>query len=325
MADKKANQEPVRPGDADAQNQPGSPASKAEAAAAAAQFERDNSDSAIPTLTRFRLPRFFSSSAESSVQTPDELSIGELPDDPVKSVRPAPVPVTAIGKALAAHSANRHASPPGSVAALGSVTSFDALPEDQDASSNGAHPEEGVVALSESDFSALVEQIAGLTEQIREVNERESVVEKVFNTLHSELADYKNDFLYEHLKPVVRPLLFLFDSLEQFDGEVALAESSETGAHLTPETAGVLSAPVVRQNVHYFRDQLVEALHVCEVVLMDPPSGAFNSKLHKAVDVLPVSKEEDGQIVRVVRSGWYLNGQLLRPAEVVVGKFRAQS
>lgn len=319
MADKKANQEPVRPGDMDAQN-------PATAGDANAQLERDNSDSAIPTLTRFRLPRFFSGSAEAS----DEMSIGELPDDPVKAPRSAAVPVTAIGKAIAAHSANRNGAAstsnaaPSSVAAPGSVTSFDALPDEpdqaQNASSSGTHPEEGVVALSESDFSALVEQIAGLTEQIREVNERESVVEKVFNTLHSELADYKNDFLYEHLKPVVRPLLFLFDSLEQFDGEVAVAQSSEA-----PEVAGVLSAPVVRQNVHYFRDQLVEALRVCEVVLMDSPSGNFNSKLHKAVDVLPVSREEDGQIVRVVRSGWYLNGQLLRPAEVVVGKFRAQS
>src|SRR5690606_15299292 len=49
---------------------------------------------------------------------------------------------------------------------------------------------------------------------IEEVSERESAQEKIFNTLHSELRDYKNDFIYEHLKPVVRPLLFLYDSLE---------------------------------------------------------------------------------------------------------------
>ena len=38
---------------------------------------------------------------------------------------------------------------------------------------------------------------------------------------------------------------------------------------------------------------------------------------------MAVAREQDGTIVRVVRTGWFLNGQLLRPAEVVVGKFRA--
>lgn len=237
-------------------------------------------EAALPTLHRFRLPKFFSHGGEEGDEIEaeaHELEVGLLPDSP------AP---TNNGR-------------------------------------NGKAPKHPVATVSaSSDELALVQmQLEELTEQVRHVNEREGAMEKVFNTLHSELADYKNDFLYEHLKPVVRPLLFLFDSLEQFDGEVAMAETS------LGDTAqgGVLSPSTVRENVGYFRDQLVEALRVCEVVIMDPPSGAFTSKLHKAVDIVPVGAEQDGQIVRVVRSGWFLNGQLLRPAEVVVGKFRPQS
>ena len=184
--------------------------------------------------------------------------------------------------------------------------------------SSGAVPANaGVMAAELADMR---DEIERLTEQVTQVNERESSLERVFDTLHAELSDYKNDFLYEHLKPVVRPLLFLFDSIEQFDSEVAMTQNVLPNPSPTP---GTLAAFVVRENIEYFRDQLVEALQVCEVTIMEAPRGAFNSKFHKAVDVMPVEREKDGTIVRVVRSGWFLNGQLLRPAEVVVGKFRA--
>ena len=173
----------------------------------------------------------------------------------------------------------------------------------------------GDMALEIASLRATIDH---LSEQVTQVNERETSLERVFDALHAELADYKNDFLYEHLKPVVRPLLFLFDSLEQFDGEVAMAEATMK----TDSKGEVLSPPVVRENVRFFRDQLIEALRTCEVTIMDAPRGAFNAKFHKAIDVMPVAAPEDGNIVRVVRSGWFLNGQLLRPAEVVVGKFR---
>ena len=182
-----------------------------------------------------------------------------------------------------------------------------------------AMPSAGVGVVA-AELAEMRDEIERLTEQVTQVNERESSLERVFDTLHAELSDYKNDFLYEHLKPAVRPLLFLFDSIEQFDSEVAMTQSAAPNPTPTP---GTLAAFVVRENIEYFRDQLVEALQVCEVTIMEAPRGAFNSKFHKAVDVMPVEREKDGTIVRVVRSGWFLNGQLLRPAEVVVGKFRA--
>ncbi|BCM90109.1 protein GrpE [Abditibacteriota bacterium] len=245
-------------------------------------------EAALPTLHRFRLPKFFSHAEEGEEGEdggelePSDFEVGLLPDDPAAPAAPVQYRNGSASKA----------------------------------------PTPAHAVTASSDELALVQmQLEDLTEQIRQVNEREGAMEKVFNTLHSELADYKNDFLYEHLKPVVRPLLFLFDSLEQFDGEVSMAE----GTLGQTAQGGVLSPSVVRENVRYFRDQLVEALRVCEVVIMDPPSGNYTSKFHKAVDIVPVGAEEDGKIVRVVRSGWFLNGQLLRPAEVVVGKFRPQS
>ncbi len=213
-----------------------------------------------------------------------------------------------------AHAPKQPEQPDAVQAQVQPATSASAAPDAQPMS---AASKSSIVA---AELAEMRDEIERLTEQVTQVNERESSLERVFDTLHAELSDYKNDFLYEHLKPVVRPLLFLFDSIEQFDSEVAMTQNSAPNPTPTP---GTLAAFVVRENVEYFRDQLVEALQVCEVTIMEAPRGAFNSKFHKAVDVMPVEREKDGTIVRVVRSGWFLNGQLLRPAEVVVGKFRA--
>lgn len=166
------------------------------------------------------------------------------------------------------------------------------------------------------EFQHMQGDLQKMHQLMEEVSERESAQEKIFNTLHSELRDYKNDFIYEHLKPVVRPLLFLYDSLEQFDAEIALYERPTNGER---RQVG-LSPQLVRENIAFFRDQLVESLRICEVSPMETPKGAFNPRMHKVIDVVPVEAAQDGMIQRVVRSGWYLNGQLLRSAEVIVGK-----
>lgn len=166
------------------------------------------------------------------------------------------------------------------------------------------------------EFGEVQTELQRMYQLVEEISEREKAHERVFDTLHAELRDYKTDFIYEHLKPVIRPLLFLYDSLEQFDAEIALYERPTTGER---RQSG-LSPQLVRENISFFRDQLVEALRICEVTPMEAPKGAFNPKLHKVIDVVPAEAAQDGMIQRVVRSGWYLNGQLLRSAEVIVGK-----
>jgi molecular chaperone GrpE (heat shock protein) len=76
----------------------------------------------------------------------------------------------------------------------------------------------------------------------------------------------------------------------------------------------------MRHHISFFRDQLVEALHICEVTPIEKPEGHFDPRLHKAIDTVQVEPEEDNVVQRVVRSGWYLNGHVFRPTEVVVGK-----
>jgi molecular chaperone GrpE len=171
---------------------------------------------------------------------------------------------------------------------------------------------------------AMGQNIAFLREQLGEVrgelsalNGRGSDSQRVFDVLHHELNDYKRDFIYEHMKPLLRPLLFLYDSIDGFDQEMKLYEDVQEGQTLAPDA---LQGAKVRQNIGFLRDQLVQALGVCDVEPLPLPSGSFDPKSQKAIDTIAVNPELDGTIQNVVRIGWTMHGHVLRPAEVVLGK-----
>jgi molecular chaperone GrpE (heat shock protein) len=167
---------------------------------------------------------------------------------------------------------------------------------------------------TEAELDRLREIVLDMQRTLNEVAESRSETEKVFDVLHTELQQYKNDFIYEHLKPVLWPLLFLFDSLEQYAREI-VGRVSYTGD-------ATIEAKEVMDHLKFFRGQLVEALRICEVTPMKQPSGLIDPKSHKGIGIEKVDKPEDENTIRrVVRTGWYLNGKVLRHAEVIVGKF----
>jgi molecular chaperone GrpE (heat shock protein) len=98
---------------------------------------------------------------------------------------------------------------------------------------------------------------------------------------------------------------------------MALYEAAQTGQPLSPDA---LKATKVRQNITFLRDQLIEALQVCDVEPMPVPNGTFDAKTQKAVETVAVAPELEGQIQKVVRIGWTMHGQPFRPTEVVIGK-----
>ena len=59
-----------------------------------------------------------------------------------------------------------------------------------------------------------------------------------------------------------------------------------------------------------------------EEIVADPGAGSgtgsqFDPTIHEAVDT---REGEDGKIVEIVAKGYTLNGKILRPAKVIVGK-----
>ena len=102
---------------------------------------------------------------------------------------------------------------------------------------------------------------------------------------------------------MVRGLIDALDDLTRF-------------AHVDPTT--VDSATVV-QGVDMVERKLLKSLagHGLEVV--DPLDHPFDPKVHEAVGTEPaLSPEDDHMVGKVYQRGYVFNGQLLRPARVVV-------
>jgi molecular chaperone GrpE len=87
-------------------------------------------------------------------------------------------------------------------------------------------------------------------------------------------------------------------------------------AHVDPATT---DARTISDGVSMVEKKLMKTLagHGLEVV--DPVGHPFDPAVHEAVMTEPAaSKEEDHMVARVFQQGYLFNGQLLRPARVVV-------
>ena len=299
-------------------------------------------------VRRFRLPKLFADSAEDTlpqhlldnapqpaarVPEPENREHAQLPQqapaphDPLpQHVDPMPqgAPDTDVIPALPPRRNKRGSDTAaifgGGEIAIGTAEGIAAKLTAQSASTAAASaPGSAYAAVLLQEIEEMRGEIETMSRTVTDLRDSGTAQDKVFDTLHAELQDYKNDFIYEHLKPVVRPLLFLYDSLEQFDSEMVEHERAQ------PEERREFSPTMVRENVTFFRTQLVESLRICEVIPMEEPEGFFDPKLHKAVDVIPVGPELHRVVLRQVRSGWFLNGRVFRAAEVIVGRCEGES
>jgi molecular chaperone GrpE len=102
---------------------------------------------------------------------------------------------------------------------------------------------------------------------------------------------------------MVRGLIDALDDLTRF-------------AHVDPTS---VDAATVVQGVDMVERKMLKSLagHGLEVV--DPVDHPFDPKVHEAVGTEPaLSPEDDHMVGRVYQRGYVFNGQLLRPARVVV-------
>jgi molecular chaperone GrpE len=87
-------------------------------------------------------------------------------------------------------------------------------------------------------------------------------------------------------------------------------------AHVDPQT---VDAATVVQGAEMVEKKLIKALTGAGLEPIDPTDLTFDPTLHEAVATEPALGPEDDHVVaRVYQQGYLFNGQLLRPARVVV-------
>jgi molecular chaperone GrpE len=102
---------------------------------------------------------------------------------------------------------------------------------------------------------------------------------------------------------LVRQLIESLDDLSRF-------------AHVDPST---VDAATVVQGAEMVEKKMLKAFNAAGLEVVNPVDQAFDPALHEAVVTEPAaSREDDHMVARVFQPGYLFNGQLLRPARVVV-------
>jgi molecular chaperone GrpE len=155
----------------------------------------------------------------------------------------------------------------------------------------------------EGDLGTTNEQVADLERRLADQQDR-------YLRLAAEYDNYRKRSIRERAESqsrgqadLVKQLLDPLDDLSRF-------------AHVDPNT---VEAATVVQGAEMVEKKLLKAFSSAGVEPVDPVNQTFDPKLHEAVATEPALSPEDDHVVsRVYQVGYVFNGQLLRPARVVV-------
>lgn len=99
----------------------------------------------------------------------------------------------------------------------------------------------------------------------------------------------------------------------------SLIDSLDDLQRVTAQDPETVDARTIHQGIEVVNKKLMKALSAAGLELIDPVDQAFDPELHEAVSTEPaLSREDDHLVSRVFQQGYRYNGQLLRPARVVV-------
>lgn len=146
-------------------------------------------------------------------------------------------------------------------------------------------------------ISELEQKVADLENQLRRAVADYRNLEKRVSEGRSELTNFMGTELIKRLLPVLDHLETVVEK-----GRQVLSEHSESKEWVK----GVELA------AREFK-QVLQQEGLDEIVA----DGVFDPSLHEAVDT---QEGEDNKILKVVRKGYTLNGKVVRPSQVVVGR-----
>lgn len=166
----------------------------------------------------------------------------------------------------------------------------------------------------------LIAELRALLELKSGVNQR------MFDALHEELKDYKDDFLLESVhRPVIRDLITLYDDLVEIHRQMATAVVEATeAAELGPSPQALMERmQTLATNIEHKMDFIIEVLARLEVTPLLAGTGKLDKVTQRAVALESAeTAEEDGDVVRSVKRGFSWKNRVVRAEEVVVKKWK---
>ena len=146
---------------------------------------------------------------------------------------------------------------------------------------------------------ASVTQIAEEIAQLRDLFQRrlleDRAKQRLYDELYTQLEFAKSGLTAQFIAPIAREILLVIDRIE--------------------------SATQQTQDLTSIAEELREILHRRGLREVNAVGAPFDPRIHEAVDRAPVDHAaDDGRIIAQRRPGYVLDGQVLRPAQVTIGK-----
>jgi molecular chaperone GrpE len=172
------------------------------------------------------------------------------------------------------------------------------LVEDEESSTGPDSGENGAADQVERDLDELAEAKRERDEYLELARRTKAD----FENYRKRVAKETSEALARGKADLARQMLPALDNLER-----ALAAGVDPSAH-----------PALVQGVGMVRDELRSRLEGAGVESFDPTGEKFDPRLHEALSTRPDEGTEPGVVLETVEKGYRLNGQVLRPARVVV-------
>jgi molecular chaperone GrpE len=117
-------------------------------------------------------------------------------------------------------------------------------------------------------------------------------------------------------REIISDLLEVLDNLDRAIDSGRQPSSPEAGA-----LGDLVKIAAFRQGIEMVQRQFVAKLEGLGVTRIDVGNAAFDPQLHEAITTVPAaSPDQDGRIVGVVRHGYRIGEDVLRPAAVAVAQ-----
>jgi molecular chaperone GrpE len=182
------------------------------------------------------------------------------------------------------------------------------LVEDEESSTGADSPENGAADRVERDLDELAEAKRERDEYL-ELAQR---TKADFENYRRRVTKETSEALARGKADLAKQLLPALDNLER-----ALA-SGEGDARARDSATRLREHAALVKGVGMVRDELHNRLQGAGVESFDPIGERFDPQLHEALSTKSEQGTESGVVVETVEKGYRLNGQVLRPARVVV-------
>jgi molecular chaperone GrpE len=193
----------------------------------------------------------------------------------------------------------------------------------RESSPEGTQGGEDLGARKPAYVEELEERIAHLGTQLQQLTEERRRAADEFDQSRQRLRREQAREVERGKRAVITALLEVGDNLDRAVAagrDVLIAHRTESDTSRTGDPQGN-PAETLARGVELVRDQFLAVLQGFGVTKMAALDQPFDAERHEAVTTTPVNDPaRDGMVVAVLKEGYSIGDEILRPASVVVGR-----